>query len=231
MGSEMCIRDSYKAALGVGIKPIVGVEAWVRRSEEPARLVLLCQNLSGYHNLTRLVSRGYLEGQQRGVPMIDHAWLRGNTDGLIALSGGREGELGQALLHDHSDQARAWLDDWRKLFPDRFYLEVQRTGRPQEEEYLDAAVDLATATGTPVVATNEVCFLQREDYEAHEARVCIHDGATLGDPRRQRRYSDWQYLRTPAEMAELFADLPEACLLYTSPSPRDGLLSRMPSSA
>ncbi len=200
----------YKAALGAGIKPIVGVDAWVRREGEPARLVLLCQNLTGYRNLTRLVSRGYLEGQQRGIPVIDHAWLVGHTDGLIALSGGREGELGRALLNEQHAQAQAWLADWRALFPDRFYLEVQRTGRPQEEAYLDAAVALAVATGTPVVATNEVCFLQREDFEAHEARVCIHDGATLDDPRRPRSYSDQQYLRAPAEMADLFADLPEA---------------------
>ncbi len=200
----------YKAALGAGIKPIVGVETWVRRQDEPARLVLLCQNLAGYRHLTRLVSRGYLEGQQRGAPVLDHRWLRGNTEGLIALSAGREGELGQALLNDRLDQARDWLADWRQLFPDRFYLEVQRTGRPQEEDYLEAALDLAAATGTPVVATNEACFLQREDFEAHETRVCIHEGAALNDPRRPRRHSDQQYLRAPAEMAELFADLPEA---------------------
>jgi DNA polymerase-3 subunit alpha len=210
MSNLFALIKFYKAALGVGIKPIVGVEAWVRRGEEPARLVLLCQNLTGYHNLTRLVSRSFLEGQQRGVPILDHAWLAGHTDGLIALSGGREGELGRALLNDQLDQARAWLADWRALFPDRFYLEVQRTGRPQEESYLEAAVDLAVASGTPVVATNEVCFLRREDFEAHEARVCIQEGATLDDPRRPRRYSDQQYLRNPAEMAALFADLPEA---------------------
>jgi DNA polymerase III subunit alpha len=200
----------YKAALGAGIKPIIGVDAWVRREGEPARLVLLCQNLTGYRNLTRLVSRGYLEGQQRGIPVIDHAWLAGHTDGLLALSGGREGELGRALLNEQPAQAQTWLADWRALFPNRFYLEVQRTGRPQEEAYLDAVVALAAATGTPVVATNEVCFLQREDYEAHEARVCIHEGVTLDDPRRPRGYSDQQYLRAPEEMAELFADLPEA---------------------
>jgi DNA polymerase-3 subunit alpha len=114
------------------------------------------------------------------------------------------------LLNDRAKQARNWLAEWRQLFPERFYLEVQRTGRPQEEEYLEAALDLAAATGTPVVATNEVCFLQREDFEAHEARVCIHEGVTLDDPRRPRRYSDQQYLRSPAEMAELFADVPEA---------------------
>lgn len=210
MSNLFALIKFYKAALGAGVKPIAGVDAWVRREGEPARLVLLCQNLAGYRNLTRLVSRSYLEGQQRGVPIIDHAWLRGNTDGLLALSGGRDGELGQALLNEHRDQAREWLADWRELFPERFYLEVQRTGRAQEEAYLDAVVELAAASGTPVVATNEVCFLQRTDFEAHEARVCIHDGATLDDPRRPRRYTDQQYLRTPAEMAELFADLPEA---------------------
>ncbi|MDG4551377.1 MAG: DNA polymerase III subunit alpha [Candidatus Contendobacter sp.] len=210
MSNLFALIKFYKAALGAGIKPIVGVETWVRREGEPARLVLLCQNLTGYRHLTRLVSRGYLEGQQRGVPVLDHRWLRGNTEGLIALSAGRDGELGQALLNDHPDQAMAWLADWRELFPDRFYLEVQRTGRPQEEDYLEAALDLAAATGTPVVATNEACFLQREDFEAHETRVCIHEGVTLDDPRRPRRHSDQQYLRAPAEMAELFADLPEA---------------------
>ncbi|MCC6134788.1 MAG: DNA polymerase III subunit alpha [Candidatus Contendobacter sp.] len=211
MSNLFALIKFYKTALGAGIKPIVGVDAWSQRSEEPpTRLTLLCQNLAGYRNLTRLVSRSYLEGQQRGLPVIQHAWLNDSTEGLIALSGGRDGELGQALLNDRLEQAETWLTDWQKLFPQRFYLEAQRTGRPQEEEYLDAVIALAEATGTPVVATNEVCFLKREDFEAHEARVCIYDGATLDDPRRQRRYSDQQYLRTPAEMAELFADLPEA---------------------
>ena len=211
MSNLFALIKFYKAALGVGIKPIIGVDAWVRRPDEPAtRLTLLCQNLDGYRNLTRLVSRSYLDGQQRGIPTLDYGWLDGNTAGLIALSGGRDGEIGQALLNDRLEQAETWLAEGRRLFPERFYLEVQRTGRPQEEEYLEAVVALAEATGTPLVATNEVCFLQREDFEAHEARVCIYDGATLDDPRRPRRYSDQQYLRTPAEMAELFADLPEA---------------------
>ncbi len=211
MSNLFALIKFYKAALGAGIKPIVGVDAWVGRSnEEPARLVLLCQNLIGYRNLTRLVSRSFLEGQRHGVPVIDFAWLAGHTDGLIALSGGCAGELGRALLNEQPGQAQAWLAEWQRLFPERFYLEVQRTGRPQEEEYLQAAVDLALASGTPVVATNAVCFLQRDEFEAHEARVCIHEGVTVDDPRRPRRYSDQQYLRSPAEMVELFADLPEA---------------------
>ncbi|HYQ92715.1 MAG TPA: DNA polymerase III subunit alpha, partial [Candidatus Competibacteraceae bacterium] len=201
----------YKAARAAGIKPIIGAELWVRReAAEPARLVLLCQNLDGYHNLARLISRGYREGQQRGVPMLALDWLKGSTDGLIALSGGREGELGRALLHGPSGQAQSLLADWCALFPDRLYLELQRTGRPEEEEYLQAAVELAAATDTPVVASNDVRFLKPEEFEAHEARVCIQEGCVLSDPRRPRRYSEQQYLRTPAEMAELFTDLPEA---------------------
>ena len=200
----------YKAALVAGVKPIIGVDAWVRRDEEPTRLVLLCQNQDGYRHLTQLVSRSFLEGQWQGRPVLDWTWLPGNTEGLIALSGGRDGELGSALLNDRLEQAKSWLDDWRQLFPERFYLEVQRTGRLGETEYLEAATDLALSSGTPLVATNEVCFLDAADFEAHEARVCIHDSVTLGDPRRSRLYSAQQYLRTPAEMAVLFADWPEA---------------------
>jgi DNA polymerase-3 subunit alpha len=201
----------YKAASAAGLKPLIGADLWLRREpHDPARLVLLCQDLTGYRNLTRLISRGYLEGQQQGRPLLERAWLDGATDGLIALSGGREGELGRALLLGHDEQARRWLDDWLTLFPDRFYLELQRTGRSDEAPYIDAAVDLAAAADVPVVASNDVCFLKRSEFEAHEARVCIQEGHTLADPRRPHRYSEQQYLRSPAEMAELFADLPEA---------------------
>jgi len=211
MSNLFAMIKFYKAALSVGVKPIIGAELWVRREQaDPARLVLLCQDFAGYRKLTQLVSRGYLEGQQRGVPVIEWGWLQGNTEGLIALSGGREGQLGQILLNGHGAEAEPVLGDWLGLFADRFYLEVQRTGRPNEEEYIHAAVELALATGTPLVATNDVRFLRREEFEAHEARVCIHEGRILADPRRPRHYSDQQYLRTPAEMAELFADLPEA---------------------
>ncbi|MEW6352930.1 MAG: DNA polymerase III subunit alpha [Pseudomonadota bacterium] len=210
----------YRAALQQGIKPIIGVELWVQagtkvqpgngEAQPLSRLVLLCQNEEGYRNLTRLVSRSYIEGQQRGVPSVRKEWLSGATDGLIALSGGHAGDVGQALLAGQTEQAARWLGDWKNLFPGRFYLSVQRTGRPGEEDYLHAAVQLAAATDTPVVADNDVRFLHPEDFEAHEARVCIHEGRTLADPRRPRLYSEQQYLRSPTHMAELFADLPEA---------------------
>jgi len=203
----------YKAAMAAGVKPLIGVDLWVHNEadpHQPGRLVLLCQNREGYLNLTRLISRSYIEGQERGVATIHKEWLQGACAGLIALSGGRGGDVGQALLAGNRAAAEAALADWVSLFPGRFYIEVQRTGRPQDEEYLHEAVSLAAAEDIPVVATNDVHFLKREDFEAHEARVCIHDGRVLNDPRRPRNYSEWQYLRTPAEMAELFADLPEA---------------------
>jgi len=203
----------YRAAMAAGVKPVIGVDMWLRNPEQPTRpwrLLLLCKNRQGYRHLTELVSRSYLEGQHHAVPMIERAWLRGHSDGLIVLSGGREGDVGEALLAGNAELAGQHLDFWQELFPDHYYLEVQRTGREREEDYLHAAVALATARGLPVVATNDVHFIKAADFDAHEARVCIHDGRTLDDPRRPRRHSEQQYLRTPEEMQALFADLPEA---------------------
>ncbi len=202
----------YRAAMAAGIKPIIGVDAWVEDpgQDRPARLVLLCQDRTGYLNLSELISRSYIENQVRGVPVFRRDWLEDHSQGLIALSGGREGDVGRLLLAGRADRAEAAARHWAALFPDRFYLEVQRTGRPGDEETVHAMVDLAVRRSLPVVATNDVRFLRAEDFEAHEARVCIHEGRTLDDRRRPRRYSSQQYLRTPEEMAELFADLPEA---------------------
>ncbi len=203
----------YSAAQSAGIKPIIGVDVWLSPPDSaraPARMTLLCQHVAGYRNLTDLVSRSYLQGQQRGVPMLDPAWLEERADGLIALSGATHGEIGMALLAGRVEEAEVLARRYQRCFADRFYLELQRTGRPGEEEYLRAAVDLAAATELPVVATNDVRFLRPEDYEAHEARVCIHEGRTLDDPRRPRRYSVEQYLKSAEQMRALFADLPEA---------------------
>ena len=202
----------YRAAIGAGIKPIIGVDLGLQDEAlaRPARLVLLCQDQEGYLNLTRLVSMAYLQGQVQGVPYIQREWLEGHSEGLIALSGGHEGDVGQALVAGKGEQAARYLEGWERLFPGRYYLQIQRTGRVHEEDHLHAAVELALKTGTPVVASNDVRFLGREDFEAHEARVCIHDGRTLHDPRRPRLYSEQQYLRTPEEMAALFEDIPEA---------------------
>jgi DNA polymerase-3 subunit alpha len=203
----------YKEALASGVKPLIGVDAWIRESGDralPSKIILLCQNLAGYRNLTRLVTRSYLEGQQRGVPMFERAWLTRETlTGLIALSGGPHGDVGRACTRERDDEAARCLDAWLDLFGNRFYLEAQRTGRSGEEACARHLIELARARGVAAVATNDVRFLQRSEFEAHEARVCIHDGSLLAEPSRARRYSEEQYLKSPAEMHQLFADAPE----------------------
>jgi len=208
-----CLVRFYKAAITAGIKPIAGTDLWVRNGDDankPHRLVVLVQNRTGYLNLTRLISRGYLEGQHLGIPQVEKAWVEEASEGLIALSGGLQGDVASALLAGHTDRAEALLDGWTQAFGDCYYLELARTGREGEAEHVELAVELAARKGIPVVATNDVRFLTPNDFEAHEARVCIHDGRTLDDPRRPRLYSAEQYLRTPEEMAELFSDIPEA---------------------
>ncbi len=203
----------YRAALAKGIQPLIGVDAWLRDDTDPGRLtrlVLLAQNDRGYRHLIELVSRSYQEGQVGGVPAMQRQWLVGHSDGLLALSGGFEGQLWDLLRAGDVDAAAEALGFWREHFPDRFYLELQRVGRPGEQAYIEAAVALAAREGLPVVATNDVRFIHREDFEAHEARVCIHGGYTLSDSRRPRKYTDQQYLKRADEMAALFADIPEA---------------------
>ena len=203
----------YRAAMAQGIKPIVGVDVWVAdrvSGKPPTRLVLLCGSNHGYLNLTRLVSRSYTEGQQRGIPVLERDWFEGHSNGLIALSGGRAGDVGQALLANKQALAAERLDEWVQTFPDSFYLELQRTGRAGEESYLHKAIHLAELKAVPVVASNDVHFLRAGDFEAHEARVCINEGRTLDDPRRSKEFTRQQYLRTAAEMQELFHDIPEA---------------------
>jgi len=203
----------YRAAMAAGVKPIVGVDLWVADddgSATPSRLVLLCKSRAGYLNLTRLVSRTYTEGQHRGIPVLERDWLQDHSDGLIALSGGVAGDIGQALLAAKPALAAERLAFWQQCFPDSFYLELQRSGRPGEEDYLHKAVGLAASAAVPVVATNDVHFLAASDFEAHEARVCINEGRTLDDPRRTKEFTDQQYLRSPADMQALFRDIPEA---------------------
>jgi DNA polymerase-3 subunit alpha len=202
----------YKEAQGAGVKPLIGVDAWIREVGEhaaPSRVVFLCQNLAGYRHLTQLVTRSFLEGQQRGAPMLERSWIsREALEGLIILSGGFEGDIGQAIARGRDDEAERCLERWQALCGDRFYLEVQRTGRAGEQVCSEAVLDLARSRGVAAVATNDVRFLTRAEFEAHEARVCIHDGALLA-AQRARRYSEEQYLKSPAEMLELFADAPE----------------------
>jgi DNA polymerase-3 subunit alpha len=203
----------YKAATSAGIKPVFGVDVQVCDEEDDDHVFTLCllaQSETGYRNLIELVSRGWQQGQHLGSAYVMRAWIEEFAEGVIALSGAREGDIGQALVNGRPEIAKARLQRWQSVFGDRFYIELQRTGRENEDAYLYAAVELATKVPCAVVATNDVRFLGSDEFEAHEARVCIHEGRTLDDPRRQRRYSDQQYLRSAAEMAELFSDIPEA---------------------
>ena len=202
----------YKAAEAAGIKPITGADVWLAPREAeapPERVTLLAIDHPGYLNLVQLVSRSFREGQALGRPIIERAWLAELNAGLIALSG-RQGEIGRELLAGHVPEAEAALSEWRGWFGDRFYLELQRCNRPDDEAHVQAAVALARIHGVPVVASNDVRFLRREDFEAHEARVCINQGYTIADARRVRDTSEEQYLKSAEEMQALFADLPEA---------------------
>ncbi len=203
----------YTAAQKGGVKPICGADIWLASAEEDGpltRMTLLVMTPQGYRNLTELVSLGFTDGQHNGLAILQRDWVKQAATGLIALSGAKDGEIGLALLAGDTAKAAALLSEWQAVFGDRFYLELQRTQRQNDEEHVHAAVALAAETGVAVVATNDVRFLQQDDFAAHETRVCIGEGRTLDDPRRPRIYSDQQYLKTPAEMAELFADIPEA---------------------
>ena len=204
----------YKAAVSKGIKPIIGADVWVGESiedQEPSRLTLLCINNAGFSNLSRLLTLGFTEGQQHDRALILKTWLEPQLlEGLIALSGGQFGEVGKILLSSKPERAPEILDEWIQRFPGRYYLELHRVGRSDESEYLGRAVNLASAYGVPIVASNDVRFISRDDFEAHETRICIQHGRTLNDPARPRDYTENQYLKSSVEMTELFNDLPEA---------------------
>ncbi|MDG6773099.1 DNA polymerase III subunit alpha [Thiomicrorhabdus sp. ZW0627] len=205
----------YNAAIGSGVKPIIGSEIWIEDADESVfKCVLLCQDEQGYLNLSHLISMGYLKNQKLFqndmVALIKREWLEQYNEGLIVLSGGREGDVGAAILAEKPNLVATRMKWWQTHFPDRFYLELIRTGRDGEEAYIVGAVEAAQRYEVPVVATNDVRFASPEDFEAHEVRVCIHDGYVLDDPNRPKRYSEEQYFRTTEEMVALFDDLPEA---------------------
>lgn len=203
----------YKAATALGIKPIFGADVWIShpdRTEPLSRLVLLCQNDQGYLNLKRLISRAFLEEQTADRATIDIAWLRDASAGLIALSACLEGDIGIALRMQNTELAETYLQQWIDVFGQRFFLELQRCGRAHEETYISQAVTWSRARQIPVVASNDVRFIDADDFEAHEVRVCICTGFTLDDERRPKLYSPRQYLRSADEMVELFSDIPEA---------------------
>ncbi|MCI1227406.1 DNA polymerase III subunit alpha [Kerstersia gyiorum] len=202
----------YKTARGAGIKPVAGCDVWLNNDDDPDkpfRILLLVRNWHGYLQLCDLLTRAWLGNTQRGRAQIRREWLDG-ADGLIVLSGGRMGDIGQALEAGNPAAAEALARAWQARCPGSFYIELQRAGRDGDEAYVQAAMRLAAKIGLPVVATHPVQFLKRDDFQAHEARVCIAEGELLGNPRRVRRFSDSQYLQSSEEMAQRFADVPAA---------------------
>ncbi|MEY4140283.1 MAG: hypothetical protein RLZZ371_2465, partial [Pseudomonadota bacterium] len=204
----------YKEGRKRGVKPIIGAEVWLeglgKELGQLSRVLLLVQNHSGYLNLSELLARAWTQNGGKTQATLSLAWLRELNGGLICLSGAQAGPVGQALLQ--GDEARA-LDAALQLagvFTHRFYLELQRAGRPEDELQVTAAVQLAVRSGLPVVATHPVQFQTPDDFEAHEARVCIAEGEMLANPRRVRRFTRDQYFKSGAEMEALFADVPSA---------------------
>ncbi|MDP2066153.1 MAG: DNA polymerase III subunit alpha, partial [Burkholderiaceae bacterium] len=204
----------YKEARGAGVKPLIGVEILLEGlgSEGAAlsRMVLLVQNQQGYLNLSELLTRAWTQNIVKAQAVVKLAWLQELGEGLIALSGAQAGPVGQALVQGDDDRAGEVALQLASLFPHRFYLELQRAGRPDDEAHVTAAVQLAARLKLPVVATHPVQFARPDDYEAHEARVCIAEGEILGNARRVRRFTTEQYFKSSAEMAALFADVPSA---------------------
>jgi DNA polymerase-3 subunit alpha len=218
LGNMFGMVKFYSAARAAGIKPVIGSDVWIRHEEarDPqrdaaARVLLLARNRAGYLRLCELQSAAYLSERRSGraeVPLT--AFEQGDNRDLIMLSGGPQGDVAPLLLAGKAEQAEALARRWASLFPGAYYLEVQRCGQPQQESLVALTTDLAGRTGIPLVATHPVQFLERGDFTAHEARVCIAEGYVLSDTRRPRLFTEEQYFKSQQEMAELFADLPEA---------------------
>lgn len=203
----------YKAAIGSGVKPIIGSDFILSEKDDfsdASSLTLLAMNDQGYRNITEIISLAYLKGQKLGVARIQWQWLEQYSEGVIALSGAKSGNVGINLTNGNKQKAEELLRRWMALYPDRFYIELHRTNRSGDETYLHQVLPLAEKYQCPVVATNDVRFAHASDFSAHEARVCIHDGDVLVDPKRRKDYSPEQYLRSAEEMRELFADIPSA---------------------
>src|SRR3954471_6282356 len=204
----------YKQARGAGLKPVVGCELMLQGvGPDPAavsRVVLLVQNHRGYLNLCEILARAWTRNVVRAQAVARLEWLQELGEGLLMLSGAQAGPIGQALLQGDEGRAAEVALQLAQLFPHRFYIELQRAGRPEDEPHVAAAVQLAARLNLPVVATHPVQFTKADDYEAHEARVCISEGEILGNPRRVRRFTREQYFKPHQAMERLFADVPSA---------------------
>ena len=204
----------YKEARGKGVKPLIGAEILLEglgaEATATSRIVLLVQNKQGYLNLSELIARAYTQNIVKAQAVIKLAWLKELGEGLIALSGAQAGPVGQALVQGDASRAHDAALQLAGVFPHRFYIELQRAGRTDDEAHVMAAVQLAARIKLPVVATHPIQFTTEDDYEAHEARVCIADGEILGNAKRVRRFTREQYFKSTAQMEALFADIPSA---------------------
>ena len=210
----------YKAARAKGLKPIIGCDIWLENTanrDQPTRLLLLCQSQAGYLLLCQLISRAYLTNQHRGRAEFKREWFEEcGTEGLIMLSGAMAGDVGMACLQGNLSLASDLASKWQALFPDRFYLEVQRIAstanhqKSQQEDYIQHVRTLANTLNLPIVATHPIQFITPDDFRAHEARTCISEGYVLADTRRPKHFTEEQYFKTQANLADLFADMPEA---------------------
>ncbi|WP_394681752.1 DNA polymerase III subunit alpha [uncultured Comamonas sp.] len=203
----------YKAGRGAGVKPLLGAELTLEPEVAGgplSRIIVLIQSQQGYLNLSELLARIWMADTIKAQPQCTWAWLEELSDGLILLSGAQGGPVGQALMRGDEKTARSVALRLAGLFPHRFYIELQRAGRADDESHVAAAVALAAHLKLPVVATHPVQFTKPADFESHEARVCIAEGETLGNKKRVKRFTRDQYLKSAAEMEALFADLPSA---------------------
>ncbi|MBN3846182.1 DNA polymerase III subunit alpha [Paraburkholderia sp. Ac-20342] len=214
LGNAFGLVRFYQEARGKGVKPIAGCDVWIANPDDrdkPSRLLLLVKDRGGYLNLCELLSKASLTNQYRGRAEIEAGWLEsGLGEGLLALSGAQQGDIGLALAAGNVEAAKRNAQHWAKVFPDGFYIELQRCGQPGGEQYVQQAVAIAASLKLPVVATHPMQFMTPDDFTAHEARVCISEGDILANPRRQKRFTDEQYFRTQEDMAALFADIPSA---------------------
>jgi DNA polymerase-3 subunit alpha len=204
----------YREARSKGVQPIIGAEIFLEglgaELTSISRVVVLVQSSQGYLNLSELLARAWTQNVVKALAVVKLAWLKELSEGLILLSGAQAGPVGQALVQGDESRAAEVALQLASIFPHRFYLELQRAGRPEDAVQVAGAVRLAARLNLPVVATHPVQFLQEDDYEAHEARVCISEGEILGNQRRVRKFTGDQYFKTSAQMCALFADVPSA---------------------
>lgn len=204
---------AYKASQKQGIKLIIGslISIKINNETDCSKLILLCENQTGYKNLCYLITKSYVDGFKSNEPFIDINWLEGNSDGLIAVSAYQDGVLNQIRTKDNQ-KLKNLINTMTNLFPNNFFIGIQRIGQPREEEFIDKMVSISTEHNIPLVATNNPRFLSKDDYISLEARVCIDQGRVLDDQSRHRDYTNQQFFKTSEEMKTLFEDLPEALI-------------------